>query len=113
MVGPRLNALIGLLTGSYHISRRQAVSLLDDVLGIRISLGALSQAEGKLADVLSEPVDEAHRYTCEQPAKNVDATGWKQNATGKSLWTIATTLVTVFIVTHDATEKTVKQYSVH
>jgi transposase len=109
MVGPRLNALIGLLTGSYRISRRQAVSLLDDVLGMRISLGALSQAEGKLTEVLSEPVHEAHQYTIEQSVKNVDATGWKQNGVGKSLWTIATTLVTVFVVTHDATEKTVKQ----
>jgi len=109
MVGPRLNALIGLLTGCYRISRRQAVSLLDDVLGVHISLGALSQAEGKLAEVLNEPVHQAHEYTTEQPVKNVDATGWKQNGVGKSLWTIATTLVTVFVVTGDATEKTVKQ----
>jgi len=109
MVGPRMNGLIGLLTGCYRMSRRQAVSLLDDVLGMRISLGALSQAEGKLTDVLSEPVHEAHQYTIEQPVKNVDATGWKQSGVGKSLWTITTTLVTVFVVTHDATEKTVKQ----
>ena len=109
MVGPRLNALIGLLTGNCRMSRRDAVSLLDDVLGVRISLGALSQAEGKLSEVLSEPVDDAHQYTIAQPVKNLDATSWKQNGVGKSLWTIATTLVTVFVVTHDATENTVKQ----
>ena len=109
MVGPRMNGLIGLLTGCYRISRRQAVSLLDDVLGMRISLGALSQAQGKLTDVLSEPVQQAHQYSIEQPVKNLDATSCKQNGVGKSLWTITTTLVTVFVVTHDATEKTVKQ----
>ena len=42
MCGPRLMALIGLLTGAYHLSRRQGTQLLSDVLGVRISLGALT-----------------------------------------------------------------------
>jgi transposase len=101
-------ALIGLLTGSYHLSRRQAVSLLSDLLGVRISLGALSGAESKLSKALAEPVQEARDHTVQQAVKHVDATSWKQAGAGKSLWTIATALVTVFVVTGDATEKTVQ-----
>ena len=46
--GPRLSAVIGLFTGVYHLSRRAAVSLTADVLGIDISLGAVSEREHAL-----------------------------------------------------------------
>src|SRR5438105_8422486 len=35
--GPRLMALIALLTGVYHLSRRRTVTLLPDVLGVQLS----------------------------------------------------------------------------
>ena len=40
--GPRLMALMALLTGVFHLSRRKATELLSDVVGVRVSLGALS-----------------------------------------------------------------------
>jgi hypothetical protein len=59
MCGPGLMALIALLTGDYKLSRRRAVSLLSDVLGIEISLGALSEVEGSVSEILEKPCDEA------------------------------------------------------
>lgn len=103
MCGPRLLAFICLMTGAYHLSRRQAVSLLGDVLGIRISLGALSKAEGRLGDALKPVVDDALEYACRQRVKHVDGTGWRQSAASRTLWTIATTMVTVFGITLDGT----------
>ncbi|MCP5044586.1 MAG: IS66 family transposase, partial [bacterium] len=47
--GPRLMALMAMLTGVYHLSRRKAQSLLSDVLGVEVSLGALSNVEGASA----------------------------------------------------------------
>lgn len=44
--GPRLMAIMALLTGVYHLSRRKGVELLSDLLGIRVSLGALSAVCG-------------------------------------------------------------------
>jgi transposase len=99
MCGPRLIALIGLLTGAYHVSRRQAVSLLADVLGVRIALGTLSESEQRLGDALATPVEDALQYACGEPVKHVDATGWRQAGQPRSLWTIATTVITVFAVT--------------
>jgi transposase len=40
--GPRLVALTALLTGVYHISRRRTGQLLEDVLGVRLSVGAIT-----------------------------------------------------------------------
>ena len=52
MCGPRLIALIGMLTGVYKLSRREAARLLSDVLGIEISLGALSDAEADVSEAV-------------------------------------------------------------
>ena len=101
MCGPRLVALISLMTGGYNVSRRQATTLMSDVLGVRISLGALSESEAGMSAALEEPTNEALAYACRQPIKHVDATGWRQSGDARSLWTIATSMVTVFAITLD------------
>jgi len=104
MCGPGLMALIGLLTGDYNMSRRRAVSLLSDVLGIEISLGALSEAEEEVSEAVAAPVQEAREHVAEQPIKHSDATGWRQGGQARTLWTIATSSVTVFFITKDGTK---------
>jgi transposase len=101
MCGPRLTAFIGLLTGIYKMSRREASRLLGDVLGVKISLGALSQSEDVVSEAVSAPVEEARIHASDQPVKHVDATGWRLAGKGRTLWTIATAFVTVFGITSD------------
>jgi transposase len=102
MCGPQLMALIALLTGVNKTSRRDAVKMLSDVLGVRISLGALSEAEAGVSEAIAAPVEEARVYVSDHAVKNVDATGWCQAGKGRTLWTIATALVVVFGITADA-----------
>jgi transposase len=102
MCGPRLMALIGMLTGVYKLSRREAARLLSDVLGIDISLGALSESEADVSDAVAVPTEEARVYASDQSSKNVDATGWRQAGRARTLWTIATPLVTVFSIVANA-----------
>jgi hypothetical protein len=45
----------------------------------------------------------------EQTVKHSDATTWRQSGLRRQLWTIATTLVTVFVVTLNGTKETVKK----
>jgi transposase len=101
MCGPRLTGFIGLLTGIYKMSRREASRLLGDVLGVKISLGALSQSEDVVSEAVSAPVEEARIHASDQPVKHVDATGWRLAGKGRTLWTIATAFVTVFGITSD------------
>ena len=108
MCGPRLSALIALLTGDYHMSRREAATLLADVLGIDISLGALSEVEERVSEVLAPAAEEALEHARRARVKHVDATSWRQSGAARTLWTIATALVTVFAVTTDATGATVR-----
>ena len=39
--GPQLSALVGLLGGVYHLSHRKVQSLLDQLLGVQLSTGAI------------------------------------------------------------------------
>lgn len=99
--GPRVEAVIGLVTGVYHLSRRVAVSLMSDILGIDISLGAVSAVEERVSEATKLPVDEAWAKTDEAPVKHTDGTSWYQAGVLCALWTIATSAVTVFKILTD------------
>jgi uncharacterized coiled-coil protein SlyX/transposase len=60
--GPRLMAIIAMITGIYHVSRRSAVGLLSDLLGVRVSLGALSAVEARVGEAVQPAVDEAWEH---------------------------------------------------
>lgn len=94
--GPRLSAVIGLITGVYHLSRRGAVSLVADVLGIDISLGAVSTIEERVSEAVKAPVGDVWAKLDDAPVKHTDGTSWFQAGVMCSLWTIATSVSTVF-----------------
>jgi transposase len=102
MCGPRLLAFIGLLTGVHHLSRRSAQQLLSDLLGIKLSLGCLSQGEAAVAQALEAPAQEALVHARAAPAKNVDATSWVRSGKQRALWVLACATATVFGIMPDA-----------
>jgi transposase len=110
MLGPRLMAFVALLTGYFHLSRRQARSLVSDLLGVSISLGALSQFEDRVSSALAGPVEQAHRHAASQPVKHADGTTWRRAGKHRALWVLATELSTVFKITADGALDTVRRF---
>ena len=106
--GPRLSSILALLTGVYHLSRRQAQRVASDLFGVRISLGALSQLEKRVSDATQPLVNEAWAQTEHAKVKHTDGTSWKQSGVAMQLWTIATVAVTVFKIVADGSKKTLK-----
>ena len=106
--GPRLMALIAFLTGVYHVSRRKTVVLLWEVLGIRISLGALSAVEARVSDAVTPAVEEAWKRVGAGAVKHTDGTSWLQAGAVRALWTIATTAATVFKILSDNSKATLQ-----
>ncbi len=106
--GPRLMAMMALLTGVYHLGRRRAVELLSDIVGVRVSLGALSAVEGRVGDAVQPCVDEAWQRVREAEVKHTDGTTWSQGGVAMALWTIAATGVTVFKILTDSTKETLR-----
>ena len=104
--GPRLMALMALLTGVYHLSRRRAVALLGDIIGVRVSIGALSAVEARVSEAVEPAVAQAWERVAGAEVKHTDGTGWLQAGASLSLWTLATTAATVFKVVADSSKKT-------
>jgi transposase len=104
--GPRLMSMVALLTGVYHVSRRSAAKLLSDLVGVPISLGAVSAVESRVSDAVVAPVAEAWQRVEGAPIKHTDGTTWLKAGTVLALWTIASTAATVFKIVADGSRAT-------
>jgi transposase len=106
--GPRLMSMIALLTGVYHVSRRKTTKLLSDLVGVPISLGAVSAVEARVSDAVKPAVDEAWTRVEGAAVKHTDGTSWLKAGALLALWTIATTAATVFKIVTDGSRATLE-----
>src|SRR5215217_6061099 len=96
--GPRVHATVALCTGAYRLSKRTAGQVMDDLFGVPMSAGTISQSEKATTEVVAEPVEEARAYVQEQVVAHLDETSWRQGGKRAWLWVAVTSLVTVFLV---------------
>ena len=96
--GPRLQALVAVLSGTYRLSKRNIQQLLADCFGVELALGSISALEQATSEALQEPVAEARRFVQHQPVAYVDETGWREANHRAWLWTAVTQAVTVFLI---------------
>lgn len=94
--GPKLLALVALMTGRYRVSKRSVEEMLSEVFGIDMSLGSVCEAERRVSTALAAPVQAATEYVRAQPVAHMDETSWCENKTRAWLWVFAARLVTVF-----------------
>jgi transposase len=96
--GPRVHATGALCTGAYRLSKRTTQQAMDEVFGVPMSVGTISQSEQATTAVGAAPVEEARAYVHEQVVAHLDETSWRQGAKRAWLWVAVTSLVTVFLV---------------
>jgi transposase len=96
--GPRLQALVAVLSGAYRLSKRNIQQLLADCWGVELALGSISALECATSKALQEPVAEARCFVQQQPVAYVDETGWREVNQRAWLWTAVTQGVTVFLI---------------
>lgn len=96
--GPRVHATVALCTGAYRLSKRMTGQMMDDVFGVPMSVGTISQAEKTTTQVVAPPVEEARACVEAQAVAHLDETSWRQGDNRAWLWVAVTSLVTVFVV---------------
>ena len=96
--GPSVQAWIGLLSGTYRLSKRNVAALLSDAFALDLSVGSVSQLEHRTSEALAVPVEEARDYVRRQAAVHIDETGWREAREKVWLWTVTTDQVTVFAI---------------
>jgi transposase len=96
--GPRLQAVLALLTGAYRLSKRLVEGFCADVRGVPISAAQVCALERQTARATDPVVAELRDYAATRDA-NADETGWRQQGKRGWLWVVVTATVTVFRVT--------------
>jgi transposase len=103
--GPRLSALVGLLGSAFPLSFSKTQALLDQLLGVEISRGAIAAIRQRLSAALEQSMEEALAAARLQAVAYVDETGAPTgNADGGNperkrgwQWVMVTPVVTVFL----------------
>ena len=93
-----MHATVALGTGAYRLSKRMTGQVMDDVFGVPMSVGTVSQSEQATTQVLDPPVEEARACVEAQEVAHLDETSWRQGDKRAWLWVAVTSLVTVFVV---------------
>ena len=96
--GPRVQAIMAWCAGAEHLSKRAPQHLLEDLVGLPLSLGTIANLEPVTVQAVAAAGAEARASSQQQPAAYLDATGWRAGQQRAWLWTAATTWVTVFVV---------------
>ena len=76
--GPRVQATVALCTGAYRLSKRTTQRAMDDMFGVPLSGGTISQLEQATTAAVTAPVEEARSYVHAQEVAHLDETPWRQ-----------------------------------
>lgn len=97
-IGPRALALIGVLGSQYHLTQFKVRNLLAHVLGVNFSVGAISQAHGKVAQALHAPVSEAATFIAQSPVLHMDETRYPREGVTNWTWAAVQPKLAVFSI---------------
>lgn len=106
--GPRIEAMVGLLSGQYHLSKREIESMMDTFFQVPIALGTIPRLEKRCQQAIASPVVEAQKHVRQQTVVHMDETGWREENKKAWLWVAATTWVAVFQIWRSRGSKVAK-----
>jgi len=92
-IGPRALALVGTLGTHYHLTQFKIRDLLARLLGVDFSVGAISQAHGKVAQALMKPVSQLAGHMAQAPVTQMDETRYPREGAGNWAWAVVTPTV--------------------
>ena len=97
-LGPRALSLVGVLGTRYHLTQRKIRNLLDQLMGLSFSVGAISQAHGKVAGALKAPVAEAAASLCTADTLWMDETHYPREGVANWVWAAVQPTLAVFAI---------------
>ena len=107
VAGPRLQAVVALLTGRYRLSRREAKEAVEALYGpkARLSLGTVVALEQRTAESLEEIHAEAREAVRGTAVVHADETLWREGLRKAWLWSAVTRTLAVFHVDPERSRK--------
>lgn len=107
--GPRLQAMVALFTGRYHLSKRDTEEIMGDFFRAPISLGAISILENRTSEAIASAVEEVREYVKKQFEVHMDETGWYEKNKRFWMWVAFARFMTVFLIRKSRGGRVVKE----
>lgn len=98
-MGPGLVSWIGVLSGQFHLATRPIQRFLQEQWQLRFSVGAISQAQGKIIPWLAPLYHQIGTYVRQADVAHADETTHYRGTERRWLWCLATPLA-VYLLTH-------------
>ena len=94
--GPRVQAVVAVLSGRYRLSRREVVGVCADVLDVELAVGSVDALCQDTAAALAEPMAQLEAVVRGRGPVHADETSWRQAGAGRWLWVVVSAVATVF-----------------
>ena len=108
--GSGVLAVVGVLTGMLNTSKRKALEVINEVFGVPMSLGGLSNCEAKIAAAMETPYNEIHDYVQSQDRSHADESSWRRGNRIKGwIWTLCCATAAVFMINASRGQKAARQ----
>jgi transposase len=98
LMGPRLLSLIGYMKAAMGVSISELQEFSCEVLKLRLSRSSVQSAIFRVSDALLLPYEELGKAIPEQPALNIDETGWTENGKRQWVWLFCNKLIALFVI---------------
>lgn len=96
--GPQLTALVAYVTVVCRMPRRVVERLLEQVLGVEMSLGSTQKCWEEASQAVALPCQELEEQLKDEAVLNVDETGWRKNAAKRYLWAFVALQFVVYTI---------------
>ncbi len=98
-IGPRALAIVGMLGTHCHLTQGKIRDVLAQLTGVDFSIGAISQAHGKVAQALAVPVKQAGAALAQAAVLHADETKYPREGTsGNWVWAVVAPKVATFSI---------------
>ena len=95
--GPKLMAFTACLTGRFHMAKRDAIQLIQDLYGIDISEGSVINVEENISHALEEPYERIRKFVVERSLiRHFDETSWRDSGNRKCVWICTTSVAACY-----------------
>ena len=97
--GTNLMGLMGSLTGTFHLAKREAIQLINDLYDIDISLGSMTNIEERISKALDPIYDRIHNFVLRSTfTKHFDETGWRDSGKRHYVWIAACSQAAIYMI---------------
>ena len=104
--GPGVLAVVGIMTGMLNTSKRKALEVINEVFGVPMSLGGLSNCEAKIAAAMEAPYHDMVDYVQSQETAHADESGWPRGNRLKGwMWAMCCKTAAIFMIHANRTQE--------